>query len=334
MKFTKVPTVFSCPLYFKCLSGCGLCCSYKVEVTRNDIDAIVTTGKSPEQFLRKNSEDRCGYFAGSLKKEGNKCIFMDEDKRCTIYPNRPTYCRYFPFFIEMNEQVDIDLSCPGIGEGDEVSEEYLRGIIDCEKDRIAQNQREEFTLPEEFLSPKKLYVSSDIFKKAWNEIDVIRISHYNIRPWLLEFFQFNKGVNAHKSPRGELVLYTFDLKRTHIYINDIAYSIDKRGDYFLSEEEKYILQDYIRIWFQREIFYRFCLINAFASISRPSVLDIAYEFIGVLIRQILSIRDVLYFYWSGYEPEDGNNIGMLKESIRALDGRLRSKCQEINLCQR
>jgi Fe-S-cluster containining protein len=51
--------------------------------------------------------------------EAGRCLFLKEN-RCTIYAERPLICRFYPFGVETNQNIEVFYStdeCPGIGNG-------------------------------------------------------------------------------------------------------------------------------------------------------------------------------------------------------------------------
>ena len=68
-----------------------------------------------------------------LKKNKGNCIFLKNNK-CTVYKNRPTQCRTWPFWNEnMNTKKwnkDISKNCPGIGKGKLFSYKKIKNILD------------------------------------------------------------------------------------------------------------------------------------------------------------------------------------------------------------
>jgi Fe-S-cluster containining protein len=59
------------------------------------------------------------HFAIALKKGRGSCVFLNNERRCTIYDNRPAYCRQFPFHFHVSDRikVELDLSCRGVWYG-------------------------------------------------------------------------------------------------------------------------------------------------------------------------------------------------------------------------
>ncbi len=109
-------------LRFKCTS-CGKCCSDPqtfVNLTFRDILNLQKGLKVPTNELlqyigfytynveeEKDLMEKMVYspiitekgkaFVGILRQEGSKCVFLNDENRCTIYHFRPKICRSFPF---------------------------------------------------------------------------------------------------------------------------------------------------------------------------------------------------------------------------------------------
>jgi Fe-S-cluster containining protein len=64
-----------------------------------------------------------------MKKGKGSCVFL-QNRKCSVYDNRPTYCRQFPFHFHVSDRIraELDLSCRGAwyGKGnDAVSEAQI-----------------------------------------------------------------------------------------------------------------------------------------------------------------------------------------------------------------
>lgn len=48
--------------------------------------------------------------------DGFRCVFFDTEKRmCSVYENRPTQCRTFPFWEHFKNNIsEVEEECPGI----------------------------------------------------------------------------------------------------------------------------------------------------------------------------------------------------------------------------
>lgn len=98
-------------LKFACLDGCGYCCLFQPDLNHDEVARVNKMGLS---WAVTES-----HFSGSsaIKMQGNggACVFL-KGGRCTIYSDRPHFCREFPFHIYLGERVQVipNLSCRGL----------------------------------------------------------------------------------------------------------------------------------------------------------------------------------------------------------------------------
>ena len=118
---------------FQCLPGCGLCCSYKVSLLKADIAALELAGLPASEFVDTVRRPASGLAACIAKRDGF-CLFLDERRRCRVYEHRPLYCRLYPYVREshVHTQLDVSLSCPGVGQGPELSDEELLSVLELD----------------------------------------------------------------------------------------------------------------------------------------------------------------------------------------------------------
>lgn len=107
-------------LHFEC-TGCGGCCTGSpgyVWVNDEEIKAIadhlkISLGDFSRRYLRLVK----GNFSLLEHQKTYDCIFL-KDKRCQIYPVRPTQCRTFPWWprnLESRETwIEVARHCEGI----------------------------------------------------------------------------------------------------------------------------------------------------------------------------------------------------------------------------
>jgi Fe-S-cluster containining protein len=88
-------------LRFECLR-CGSCCtgfSGTVRVSDEEIAKLAQGLGLPETEFRENYTRIVGGGIISLiEKKNTDCIFFDQKKGCTVYPDRPRQCRSWPFW--------------------------------------------------------------------------------------------------------------------------------------------------------------------------------------------------------------------------------------------
>jgi Fe-S-cluster containining protein len=132
---------------FACLDNCQLCCLCQPELLENEVAWFKKN--FPSRIVRKRSPHQ--HTALAMKKGQGACVFL-EGPRCAVYPNRPHYCRQFPFHVHLGSraQVELDLSCRGVwtGKGEEampigmqlIRENQKRVLAALEKSRPVYRQ--------------------------------------------------------------------------------------------------------------------------------------------------------------------------------------------------
>ena len=126
-KISKLPW-YAGGLHFECIE-CGRCCSGPgagyIWVTRPEIELISDFLKIPIGQLRKNYLKRVGLRTSIIEQPVTRdCAFLQEvngERRCTIYPVRPSQCRLWPFWPENLKNTKLwneaAHRCPGINRG-------------------------------------------------------------------------------------------------------------------------------------------------------------------------------------------------------------------------
>jgi len=115
-------------LHFECVQ-CGRCCSGPGEgyiwVTKQEIQIIANFLKISVEQLRREYLKRVGLRTTIIEHSGTKdCILLQDiagQKRCMIYPVRPSQCRAWPFWpdnlTDPNAWNKAAQKCPGINHG-------------------------------------------------------------------------------------------------------------------------------------------------------------------------------------------------------------------------
>ncbi len=126
-------------LNFECRQ-CGNCCSGPssgyIWVTRAEIKFIAEFLKIPVKQLRQKHLKRIGFRTTIIENPATRdCIFLQTEgsqKKCVIYPVRPTQCRTWPFWSNNLTSLDAWNSaiqkCPGINHGRGYSFEQIEKI--------------------------------------------------------------------------------------------------------------------------------------------------------------------------------------------------------------
>jgi uncharacterized protein len=126
-------------IQFEC-QGSGNCCVSHgqygfVYVTNKDRKALAKQmGLSTKEFTKKYCNKTDDFY--HLKDNGEDCIFLKK-KRCTVYKNRPTQCRTWPFWPETMSakswRKDVVGFCPGVGKGKVWSSQQIQQNLEEQK---------------------------------------------------------------------------------------------------------------------------------------------------------------------------------------------------------
>ena len=127
-------------LRFEC-TGCGGCCTgrgnarveYYVAVTPVERRRIRQYLGISVAWFKRRYLMRFEDGDESLRWEGDRCAFLDDDKRCRIYPVRPVQCRTYPFWPELVESKFAWRAearrCEGINRGEIVPVARMRHAL-------------------------------------------------------------------------------------------------------------------------------------------------------------------------------------------------------------
>lgn len=97
-------------LSFRCLEGCGFCCTTSPHVLDREVAAL------PRALVERRSDGTTG-----LRLKDVACGALDGARRCGVYAARPSACRAFPVHVHALDRLQVTLhrGCPGLGaEGD------------------------------------------------------------------------------------------------------------------------------------------------------------------------------------------------------------------------
>jgi hypothetical protein len=67
------------------------------------------------------SQGQSSGIAGFMENgKAGGCCYLDDRLRCSVYENRPLYCRTYPLIRDTYDELEmsVDRSCPGVGEGE------------------------------------------------------------------------------------------------------------------------------------------------------------------------------------------------------------------------
>jgi Fe-S-cluster containining protein len=114
---------FADGLAFAC-TQCGDCCTgsqgYVWVSPRDQASIAAHLGLDLDAFRRRYTR-AIGHLLSLVDKPNGDCVFLAEDRRCSIQPVKPRQCLTFPFWPRLTASreswEETAQRCPGIGEG-------------------------------------------------------------------------------------------------------------------------------------------------------------------------------------------------------------------------
>ena len=314
----NIQTTFPPNTRFRCIEGCGRCCGYMVTVLDGEKafldkhgDAVVTGVESMPDVVWQTTSS----VAGALKREGGACAFLDEAKRCTIYPDRPLYCRLYPWIRDTygERQIDADLSCPGIGAGDPVSEKDLQEVLD-EEARVARvaewsdTQRKLFEFAEMMLTRRGMNCRREALAEVYRHLfdDLTRSCRSDRGSPTDLADQFAQCVRELRPPLTACG-----------NIDALPDALDGLADECtegigMAESEVVRLKDYLDIWHRRNILFRAAHAHAMASPMPVSLVFWYGQLLADAVKRLCK------------EIGKSSSGDRVQEAVRSVDGGLRA----------
>ena len=151
----------------ECPEECGMCCLCQPEVLPQEMSFF--RNNHPKSIVKSKTANH--HFCLAMKKGHGSCGFLN-NRRCSIYQNRPTFCRQFPYHFYTGDRisVELDLSCRGVwtGKGNDATAE-AKELAEASEKRIATAFKDSSSVYKEFFS---------ICKEAgvYSDISVIRMT--------------------------------------------------------------------------------------------------------------------------------------------------------------
>lgn len=101
---------------YRCIDSCALCCLCQPELLADEEAKFSADKRLAEGVSKKHISPDVTGSAIKLRGAHGSCYFL-KDKRCTIYQDRPHFCRSFPIhvFVGWRVQLNANLSCRGLG---------------------------------------------------------------------------------------------------------------------------------------------------------------------------------------------------------------------------
>jgi len=324
-------TSFCSGLRFRCLPGCGLCCrTYRIPLTEPDLDRLKQVVE-PEACSRITFPNReqggIAAFMDNGKAEG--CCYLDERLRCSVYRNRPLYCRTYPLIRDTYEQLEmsVDHTCPGIGEGDPLASEQIEEAFLLE----AQHRPElldvaassaSYRLICASLEAMGVYTDAGLMRSVCSQL----ISRGLTLQRGSEISAYFTGAAAAlaRVPAGNL-MDPEAAARLAEGVEEVSGCGSEGPEEELAEGAAESLNDYLGEWIRRQALLRFVHADALARPRRENVLHSFFLFLTRAVSEILSDAEKL----RRREGQRRITARLMLEAIRQNEGPLRSRCASV-----
>lgn len=115
---------------YRCIEGCALCCLCQPELLPDEEARFRKEPRLAEGVSESHISPDVRGAAIKLRGAHGSCYFL-RDKRCTIYQDRPHFCRAFPIsvFVGWRVQLNANLSCRGMDMDGEKLGDLARGLV-------------------------------------------------------------------------------------------------------------------------------------------------------------------------------------------------------------
>lgn len=138
---------------YRCIDDCALCCLCQPELLPGEERKFRADPKLRDAVVESHISPEVRGAAIKLRGQHGACHFLSK-RRCTIYGDRPHFCRAFPIniFAGWRIQVNANLSCRGIGLEGESLEELARTVLgDYEKAELERELEDARAVFREFV---------------------------------------------------------------------------------------------------------------------------------------------------------------------------------------
>jgi Fe-S-cluster containining protein len=136
-------------ILFQCVK-CGICCGNTPEkvrhilLLRSEANKIsIATNKPISEFASKIA-NKTPYSYEMTKTEKGNCPFL-KNNQCTIYPQRPLICHFYPFELKNTNNQPHEFhhtnECPGIGKGKTLKKTHYQKLFQLANYRVRVERR-------------------------------------------------------------------------------------------------------------------------------------------------------------------------------------------------
>jgi len=138
---------------YRCIDKCALCCLCQPELLPREESRFRADPLLKDSVVESHISPEVRGAAIKLRGRHGACHFLS-GRRCTIYEDRPHFCRAFPIniFVGWRIQANANLSCRGIGLDGESLEQLARAVLqDYEESELQKELKEAREVFRQFL---------------------------------------------------------------------------------------------------------------------------------------------------------------------------------------
>ena len=129
---------------YRCIDGCALCCLCQPELLPDEERKFRKDPKLADGVVGRHISPEVKGAAIKLRGAHGSCNFL-RNRRCTIYQDRPHFCRAFPIsvFVGWRVQLNANFSCRGMGlEGEKLSDLARTLVVEYGRERLGSEVRD------------------------------------------------------------------------------------------------------------------------------------------------------------------------------------------------
>lgn len=160
---------------YRCIDDCALCCLCQPELLPDEERRFRADPRLKEAVVESHISPEVRGAAVKLRGDHGACYFLS-NRRCTIYSERPHFCRAFPIniFLGWRVQVNANLSCRGIGLEGESLEELAKAVLgDYEREELARELEDARSVFREFVENTRSAKVAQSFSSLRNAGSVV-----------------------------------------------------------------------------------------------------------------------------------------------------------------
>ena len=131
-------------IMFQCLK-CGICCGNTPEkvrhilLLRSEAEKVSEATNKPISEFASRIANKTPYSYEMIKTGKGNCPCL-KNNLCTIFPQRPLICRFYPFELKdpknQPHKFRCTNECPGIGKGKTLKKTHYQKLYQLAKSRV------------------------------------------------------------------------------------------------------------------------------------------------------------------------------------------------------